>query len=318
MTEYKITITPRSPFSTPLHSDTLFGHLCWALRYSEGEKALTEFLTFLKDEQEICLLSSGFPDGYFPRPVLGPLTVEENKRLQEKFFSIEGEIKFVAALKRLKKISWISEKLFNEVKSNLSPFHLYEKLLSSDGDIQESWKEVEEWHNAKNRRSDVVIQGMLFAKKVTFYKQGFSFIIFQKDDYFGKEKLGILWKLVGEMGYGADSSSGRGRFSCSLEEYSLKGVENPNGIMILSHSVPSPTDPREGHYEILTKFGKLGGIFASTGKVFKQPIIMLQPGATFQVMFVKKHYGRVVENVHHSYPKVIHYGLGYPLPVRLS
>jgi CRISPR-associated protein Csm4 len=45
MKTYILKIKPISPFSTPIQADTLFGHLCWALRYLEGdEKKLLKFL----------------------------------------------------------------------------------------------------------------------------------------------------------------------------------------------------------------------------------------------------------------------------------
>ena len=37
---YRLTLAPASSFLTPLQSDTLFGHLCWALRNQRGEGAL--------------------------------------------------------------------------------------------------------------------------------------------------------------------------------------------------------------------------------------------------------------------------------------
>lgn len=119
------------------------------------------------------------------------------------------------------------------------------------------------------------------------------------------------------MGYGADSSTGKGNFSVVLEEHQLEGAKESNGFILLSHTIPSVNDPRNGYYDILTKFGKLGGTFASTGNVFKHPVIMLLPGATFfdhEAQFV---YGSIVEGIHHDHREVIQYGLGHPFPVRL-
>ena len=45
MTLYKTTITPKSNFTTPLKGDTLFGQICWAIRYVLGEDRLNELLT---------------------------------------------------------------------------------------------------------------------------------------------------------------------------------------------------------------------------------------------------------------------------------
>ena len=45
MTLYKTTITPKSNFTTPLKGDTLFGQICWAIRYRLGEDRLNELLS---------------------------------------------------------------------------------------------------------------------------------------------------------------------------------------------------------------------------------------------------------------------------------
>ena len=69
---YKLTVRPLTSFRTPLQSDTIFGHLLWALRYTEGEDALVAFLNRYRDGEPPLLVSAGFPAGTLPVPVLQP------------------------------------------------------------------------------------------------------------------------------------------------------------------------------------------------------------------------------------------------------
>ena len=65
---YKITWRLLSPIETMLQSDTIFGHLCWAIAYQFGESRLEEFLRAM--EEPVLTLSSGFPASSLPMPVL--------------------------------------------------------------------------------------------------------------------------------------------------------------------------------------------------------------------------------------------------------
>lgn len=318
MSTYRIKITPKSAFSTPLHSDTLFGHLCWAIRYCGKQKDLEEFLYFLKEDPSIFILSSGFPSGYLPRPALRPLSPEEQAQLVQAFPCPKDEdplTQFASRMKDLKRIQWIPAEILYNLKNGLSPLRLFEEMMSKGLEPQRMWEETQEWHTAKNRRTDQVIKGRLFAKEALFSRRDFE--IYQVDNYFGKDKLTSVWKFVGETGYGADSSTGKGHFEVELEEFRLEGANDPNAFVLFSHTIPSADDPREGYYDILTKFGKLGANFAPTGRVFKRPVIMLLPGATFSSRVICPFYGRIVEGVHHEHGEVVQYGLSLPFPVRL-
>ncbi len=64
MASYKITWKPLSGFSTPLDSDTIFGHFCWALNYlyEDEQKKLEEMLAEL-EKRPALIFSSAFPAG---------------------------------------------------------------------------------------------------------------------------------------------------------------------------------------------------------------------------------------------------------------
>lgn len=75
---YKITLTLKSAISTPFDSDTIWGHMCWALKYVEGESALKDLLNDYDNGKVPLLVSNGLPKGYVIRP-LYPLRSADEK-----------------------------------------------------------------------------------------------------------------------------------------------------------------------------------------------------------------------------------------------
>src|SRR3989304_1360827 len=69
MNWYRLRLNLRGPTGTPWQADTIFGHLCWALRHRRGEVALREFLGYFWEGQPLFLLSDGFAGGLLPLPV---------------------------------------------------------------------------------------------------------------------------------------------------------------------------------------------------------------------------------------------------------
>ena len=56
MKSYRLDVTPRPAWGSPIQADTLFGHLCWALRSTQGEPRLRDFLHAFDDTPAACAL----------------------------------------------------------------------------------------------------------------------------------------------------------------------------------------------------------------------------------------------------------------------
>ncbi|NUO09847.1 MAG: hypothetical protein HUU08_14410 [Candidatus Brocadia sp.] len=324
MAKYKLIITPRAPFQTPLYSDTLFGHICWALRYLKGQNELLKFLKTFDENNAPLILSSGFPKDFLPMPVLRPLSVvEENELWQEYKKGSQTKLDFTREMKMFKKLSYIEITAIEILKNSLSYFHLYTKhlhgeILLEKKDILKT-EQVEVWHNSKNRLTDRVTEGKLFAKEDTFYKDDMELCVYIEDTYFGTNALSEIFDFIARSGYGADKSVGRGLFNYTLAEgWELPESDNPNGFMTLSHYHPKHGDFHDGFYDISTKFGKIGGHWAAgiDGGPFKMPVLMLNPGAIFITNNQKSFYGGLIPNVHKQ-KDVVHYGIALPLKVRV-
>lgn len=318
MARYRLIIKPLSPFQTPLHSDTLFGHICWALRYLNGENELLKFLKAFDDNNAPIILSSGFPKDYLPMPVLRPLSLEEEDTLQKQY---KTKLEFARDMKALKKVSYIQISAIEMLKNDLSYYNLYTKHLLGEILLENPKisKTDEVWHNAKNRLTDRVIEGKLFAKQDTFYSEDAEFNAYIEDSYFDRKALCEIFDFISRSGYGADKSVGRGAFKYDLlDEWDLPEAENPNAFMTLSHYHPMEGDFKDGFYDITTKFGKIGGHWASgiDGGPFKMPLLMFNPGSIFFSDSHKTFYGGLIPKVHKK-EDVVHYGIAMPLKVRV-
>lgn len=330
MARYRLVINPCSPFQTPLHSDTLFGHICWALRYLKGENELLKFLKTYDENNASLILSSGFPKEFLPMPVLRPLSVEEEDALWKEYEKRNKKrLNFIHDLKRFKKLSYVQISAIEVLMDNLSYYQLYLKhilgeILLEDKEDKEiesvlKPKQVEVWHNSKNRLTDRVVEGKLFAKEDTFYKEGMELCVYIEDTYFGANGLNEIFDFIARSGYGADKSVGRGLFNYKLiEGWDLPESDNPSGFMTLSHYHPKHGDFQDSFYDTSTKFGKIGGHWAAgiDGGPYKMPIFMLNPGSIFITSNQKSFYGSLIPNVHKQ-KDIVHYGIALPLKVRV-
>ena len=112
MTDYHLSFQPKSPLITPLHSDTLFGHVAWAVRYLWEESRLVKFLGAFQDGSDApFLISDGFPAGYLPKPFYKALPLAELRRIvQATFEELNAELKpadQTQLLKALKRQSFL-------------------------------------------------------------------------------------------------------------------------------------------------------------------------------------------------------------------
>lgn len=140
MEALRIDLAVRSRLETPLQADTLFGHLCWALRYLEGEDRLRNFLAAYQNSPPL-ILSDGFPvapyphageRSYLPAPRLPVLTFEEQRQLlRDKGLSADKKHRtwLLGILKTLKKVEFLEDEAVLENASGLSPRRLLEALV---------------------------------------------------------------------------------------------------------------------------------------------------------------------------------------------
>ncbi len=125
MKTYRLTLAPRSSFVTPLQSDTLFGHLCWAMRNRDGPERLTGFLDDFRGNSPPLLIYDALPEGRLPAPLLPPMSRQEVRNLlaSAPVYLVDRQESELAALrhivqllKRVRKLPYVDAGLLGRQK----------------------------------------------------------------------------------------------------------------------------------------------------------------------------------------------------------
>ncbi len=289
---YKTTITPISNFATTLKGDTLFGQLCWSIRYALGEEKLTILLKDYETEPFMAV-SDGFVSGYLPKPKIPPLLLGENS----------GEKK-----QNRKKIWLTIEQLqngeFTEAKT--------------DNEVQNSDKTAQVIRNSINYKTFTTSDDGTFApyseKELSMSKKDIYFLI--DETKFSLEELRESFEQLSLHGYGKDTTIGKGRFAFQeFEEVKLN--HESKTFMTLSPFSPQGLDCKELYYEPFTRFGKHGGDRAFVN-AFKKPILLADSGSVvhFDSKQKRQYIGKAIKGVSVAHPDSVHQGYSIVVPIK--
>lgn len=317
METYRLKIRLLGGFITPFQADTLFGAICWLIRYREGTGYLQRMLGDFRRGNPWFVLSNACPGDLLPRPLIRLQRSTAANRDQLLIQAQEG--------KRLKKIDYLSRTEFIALINGAAPVleNRAKPLVQSSV-----------LHNQINRISGTTGgEGQLFelvesrlAKKgpggpEERDHQDYLSIYIKIREPALRDWLLELFSLLGQTGLGKRKSAGKGAFSVIAMEQCdfFTSVKEPNGYLSLSHFVPAPADPTRGFYKTFVKYGKLGEEYALTGCPFKYPLLMIRAGGVFFIKGgVRTFYGQMIDNIAPSHPEVLHYALAFSVPVRLA
>lgn len=302
MQTYRCRFVLASATATPWQADTLFGHLCWHLVRTRGERHLTEgFLGRYRDEDPPILLSDGFPAGYLPRPRGAALPAGREA------MSKRDRVASYRAAKDLLEARWLTLDAFNAWRDG-SPTAAGEQPGPAVRVVSK---------NAIDRLSNTAggPGGALF--DFTEHCLDAVDVYWRIADDLEPAVRDFLDDLA-RLGYGKRKSVGYGALaSCTLEPFSGFGpVADANGFVTLSHFVPKANDPTEGFWTTRVKYGKLGEELATSPQPFKAPLIQLEAGSCFYDAPPRPWYGRLVRGLTRN-PEVVQYAYAFALPMRL-
>ncbi|MBI5208299.1 MAG: type III-A CRISPR-associated RAMP protein Csm4 [Candidatus Firestonebacteria bacterium] len=331
--DYTIEINFKSSIGTVLQSDTVFGHICWAIRFlkwKDKDSKLTNFLSLFdkEDTSPPLLISNGFPKDYLPKPIIPPVTQNELDEILGK----EDRIKKSFKIKTIKKTEFITKEMFKDLQQDeITPVRLFKEM-----DLKENFDKINDLkiknqnmivqHNTIDRIKGSVRDGGLYSQEETFFDEGNGvFEIYLKTNYFSRYELEKIFKFISASGYGRDKSTGKGYFEFNIiDGINIPESKNPNAFMTLSSYIPKENDPTEGYYNIIHKFGKLGGIYAKGtieigNNPFKVPLIMFSAGSVFRDEDYKpdKIYGSLIKDVHQN-KDIRHYAYAFPIGVNIN
>ncbi|MGD0277177.1 MAG: hypothetical protein ABSB79_14185 [Syntrophales bacterium] len=325
-------IKPLAPLMTPIMSDTLFGHFCWAIRYQEGEKSLESFLRrYDGHNPSPVLFSSAFPSGFLPRPAIPPMKREEARSFAERHFGSDMESIYngLARIKSWNKRRFIRMDLWQAIKDRYDNVALYERIFE-DGDKseQDNLTKILTAHNRISRLSGTVPPegGGLFMRGKDWYLPGIVLDVYVQilDETMGDSVHDFLTRYLPQSGFGADKSLGMGVLEIARDEHFKSDqmeVAGANACVSLSLTAFPEMGAYPAFYHLCTKFGKLGGDFAfisPTGgdvRPFKKPVLMYEEGAVF---FGSPRLGTMSLLDHvHSDVRIRHCGIPITLPLKI-
>jgi CRISPR-associated protein Csm4 len=260
MKTFKITVQPLTPFGTPLVGDTLFGHVCWAIREREGEGVLVELLKDYTAGRPVLVLSDGFPEGLIPRPtapdfVLG-LTIEASQRKRIRTH------RWIPASGVGQPVQRLMEQLTEShiVKTSVITQNTINRLTGTTGTDQFAPRQVDRTFFSGRQRLD--LYAVVDEARMSV------------------EVLKSLLEDIGMHGYGRDATTGLGKFTISFSDHSWP-TESASYWVTLAACAPDPTvlDPRGCYYLPVTRFGRHGNIAVTLGNPFKSPVLLASTGA---------------------------------------
>lgn len=314
MHTYRVELELRSGLGTPLAADTLWGHLCWGMRYQQGVSALEDWLNQYDSGSPPLVLSDPFPQGYLPRPALAPQARSAQPPKIE-----EADIR-----KKRDKISWISESAWSACVNAVSADSIARAAMQSA--VPDLGQEMAVTHAGVNRLTGGTAQedgGLLFTTSQTYFAEARRFTVWARSP--ASAATVQQWFEQGLAGgYGRDASSGLGYLMVlKVAAESLPEAKTPNAVMILGPTVPRPNDPSQGWFQLGIRAGRVGGEFAvgqlpngSTERQ-KHPVRCLLAGTVLHCDQRPLWIGRVLRGVH-AWSELRHYGVGLTLGIQLS
>jgi len=350
---YKIILKPRSSIASFPSSDTLFGAICWGIKfiYSEkGDSGLNKILKRFIEEKPPFLLSSSFPmlkNGdvrifFYPKPIRKDLSsneVEEiAKNYQEKFGNLKkSKVAIISELKKFKKASFISEDIFKKILDGEKEKNLFLKYL--DGEIKLIWKLLmtnEEYNKIFTNAERPKILTNILIQKNLLDRISFSTTpggqIFYSNEYFLAPNVNLyfllktddidylkpVFKYLEDSGIGRDRFTGKGNFKFSEPEECVLPTNEENTFITLSRYIPRieeiVVNKEKMYYEIISYYSKVDSTFEFKGEdVFKDKVIYIKEGSIFEAKEKKDFYGVTPIVKKLNEKQILQYGLAFPI-----
>lgn len=307
MNLFRFHIVPESAWRTPWQSDTLSGLLCGSIARLGGSETLRrEVVAPALAGRPPFVVSDAFPDDWLPVPAFARL------------LHWSPELR-----KPVKRARWISRESFIRLQRG-QPISVHDMIPHS------GFHESIHLHTTINRTTLTTSNGgNLYPREETLLAAGRErlTVYVRLADTFRELFWGALRELA-TGGFGADRSAGKGQFHLDGElerSDDLDRNDDATGRLVLSTFQPNAGDPTDGAWDAFTKYGKLGPEFGLEN-VFKRPLVLIKPGASFPTRDTRGWIGRAIPMDELLAPdsaaalrsrgiEVIHCAFGLALPI---
>ncbi|OGP93886.1 MAG: type III-A CRISPR-associated RAMP protein Csm4 [Deltaproteobacteria bacterium RBG_16_47_11] len=331
MKEYRICLTPRSGFEITLHSDTLFGAICWGIRTLFGEAKLLSVL----EEFKTCppfLLSSALPwkgvgekrTWYLPKPFLRPLVTTDFKKLVDKArkglepYHVPEKVPdmdLATKYKRFKKLKWIPADTFRKVLKGGSEKDLFIDYLDRFiGDLRFDQSGITQKNSLDRLAQSTTGVGETFYTIDIGFREnhGLYFLLKTADiDVY----LTPVLMLLQDSGIGPNARTGRNWFTVDIEKKPLFDTIQGRSFITLSRYICSDSiDADASWYQLASVRSKVESRQEFAGEdVWKDRVTYLSAGSLVKPKDRKEFYGGLVPVKEIAGKTVYQYGYAYPV-----
>ena len=322
-----VTLRLCSGLGTPLRAETLWGHICWGIRYRSGSEFLKEWLSQYDADAPPLVLSDPVPHGFLPRPRLPSPRASSTRPLANE----------AARRKDINRRTLISAQRMMALQTNLTSDGLL-SAITEDSSVPAASTEVSITQAGINRLTGGTEQpegGALYTSPVRFYRSPGQndqplFDVYVRSTQ--SQDIVENWFRDGlSGGYGRDAATGRGDLQFhSISPWNFKAHPQANAVMLLGPAVPRQSDPTRGYFVSGGYSGRVGGDFAvedtpdGSGIRQKYPVHYLQAGSVLICKTapdgsrsVPTTIGRILRDVH-PWSEIRHYGISLSLPLTLD
>ncbi|MFQ3666743.1 MAG: hypothetical protein SNJ79_12080, partial [Sphingomonadaceae bacterium] len=260
MQPFLASLVIESAFATPLRGDTLFGQLCWMIRWRQGEGRLGDLLQGYTEGRPFVAISDAFPAGLVPRPVLPPLAATDPRRRKEerrKAFLPLGSLKRPLDEALAEAVALPVAAAFEEA---VQAHNSIRRLTGTTGPGSDPFQMPRRWPRGEVRL-DLHLR--------------------LDPDRLAPDTLAELLADIGAWGFGRDASIGLGRFR--LEGFAAApamGAEDADAWLTLAPSAPQGGgwNLARSFWKPFVRFGRHGGD-AALGAAFKSPLLLADTAA---------------------------------------
>ncbi|MDQ2694753.1 MAG: hypothetical protein M3Z21_05120 [Pseudomonadota bacterium] len=305
MADLRLRLTLQGPVATPMHSGTLFGHLCWIKRWRDGEDALADWLAAMA--QRPLLISDALPADCLPRPLLAPMEPPRPAGGDRAAF-----VRRLQADRALLGTDYIRVTDFLDLRVRLNEAQLLDRLRSTGAAETGDGRVMPQARHPLHRLRATALEGDGRQVALECWPDAAAA---GRDVYVrgGDADTEDLFRRLGEWGFGRAAGLGRGRFTVRAEPAEPRLFQHRgNRLLSLSHGVLTPNmlHPR---YRLHAHYGKLGAGHDRPLSPHKRPLILTRPGATFEPADAGP-YGALLAAVHPGTAPVRHHALHLCLP----
>ena len=299
---YRIRFKVKSWLSSDWQADTIWGHLCWGLKYLRGEQALTNFIAAYDTSQPPLFISNGFPGDLLPRPILPSPALNF-------LADLAGQKEQFDRQKQAKKELFLNFGEFNRSLRGEMAYPLPKPGICRRVTLK----------NQINRTTNTTTTEGQSLYPFEEYYCGAITIYAKITDGF-EDRARELFDYIAKTGYGKRKSVGYGWLEM-LQFEPFAGFDSPddaNAFVSLSNFAPAAHNPTRGFWKTLVKYGKLGEDFANSTNPFKKPLLMFTAGSVFYDSPIGEFYGRLISGLSSSHPEAEQYGFALAVPIKLA